>query len=81
MTEPSPYTFKQNNLHKLDIHIDRATNFDTWRTQCEAYLNFYGLANVRRCATKQLLDDMVIYDKDEANHKERQFLKWSQDRR
>lgn len=52
MSDPPPYTFRQNDLPKLDIHVNRGTDFDAWRTQWEAYRNLSGLANVD--ATKQV---------------------------
>ena len=52
MSDLPPYTFRQNDLPKLDIHMDRGTDFDAWRMQWEAYRNLSGLANVD--ATKQV---------------------------
>ena len=52
MTDPPSYRFRQNDLPKLDIHIDRGTDFDVWRAQWETYCSLSGLANVD--ATKQV---------------------------
>ena len=52
MTDPPPYTFRQNDLPKLNIPIDRGTDFDAWRAQREAYRSLSELANVD--ATKQV---------------------------
>ena len=55
MTDPPPYTFRQNDLPKLDIHIDRGTDFDAWRAQWEAYRSLSGLANVDAMKQVQVL--------------------------
>ena len=55
MTDPPPYTFRQNDLSKLDIHIDRGTDFDAWRAQWEAYRSLSGLANVDAMKQVQVL--------------------------
>ena len=51
MTEPA-YTFRQSDLPKLDLHIDRGTDFGAWQTQWESYCSLSGLG--REAATKQV---------------------------
>ena len=51
MTEPA-YIFRQSDLPKLDLHIDRGTDFGAWRTQWESYCSLSGLG--REAATKQV---------------------------
>ena len=55
MSDPPLYTFKQNDLPKLDIHVDRGTDFDTWNTQWEAYRNLSGLAKIDPAKQVQVL--------------------------
>ncbi len=38
-----PYTFRQGDLPKLDLQVDRGTDFKAWKTQWEAYLSLSGL--------------------------------------
>ena len=43
---PGPsYTFRLNDLPKLDLQIDRGTNFTTWRLQWRSYCSLSGLAS------------------------------------
>ena len=51
MTEPA-YTFRQSDLPKLDLHIDRWTDFGAWRTQWESYCSLSGLGG--EAAMKQV---------------------------
>ena len=37
------YVFRQGDLPKLDLQVDRGTDFKSWKTQWEAYLNLSGL--------------------------------------
>ena len=46
------YTFRQSDLPRLDLHIDRGTDFGAWRTQWESYCSLAGLG--REDATKQV---------------------------
>ena len=38
-----PYVFRQGDLPKLDLQVDRGTDFKAWKTQGEAYINLSGL--------------------------------------
>ena len=51
MAETS-YTFHQWDLPKLDLQIDRDTEFTAWRTQWNCYSSLSGLVN--EDATKQV---------------------------
>ena len=42
MGEPT-YTFCQSDLSKLDLQVDRGTDFSAWRTQWELYCSLSGL--------------------------------------
>ena len=37
------YVFRQGDLLKLDLQVDRGTDFKAWKTQWEAYINLSGL--------------------------------------
>ena len=37
------YVFRQGDLPKLDLQVDRGTDFKAWKTQWEAYINLSGL--------------------------------------
>ena len=39
----SSYVFRQGDLPKLDLQVDRGTNFKAWKTQRDAYLSLSGL--------------------------------------
>ena len=51
MTELA-YVFRQSDLPKLDLHIDRGTDFRAWQTQWESYCSLSGLG--KEAATKQV---------------------------
>ena len=51
MTEPT-YTFCQGDLPRLDLQIDRGTEFTTWQTQWDSYSSLSGLA--REDSAKQV---------------------------
>ena len=38
------YVFRSGDLPKLDLQVDRGTDFKAWKAQWEAYLNLSGLA-------------------------------------
>ena len=40
-----PYTFRQGDLPKLDLQIDRGSDFSTWKVQWDSYLSLSGLDN------------------------------------
>ena len=42
--EPA-YTFRLGDLPKLDLHVDRGTDFKAWKSQWSAYFNLSGLNN------------------------------------
>ena len=44
MTEPT-YTFRQSDLPKLDLNIDRGTDFTAWCTQWDSYCFLSGFVN------------------------------------
>ena len=47
-----PYTFRLSDLPKLDLQVDKGTDFTAWRTQWECYCNLSGLAE--QAAEKQV---------------------------
>jgi len=47
-----PYTFRLSDLPKLDLQVDRGTDFTTWRLQWDSYSNLSGL--IRQPADKQV---------------------------
>ena len=46
-----PYTFRQGDLPKLDLEVDKGSDFIAWTDQWEAYRTLYGLSDEE--ATKQ----------------------------
>ena len=38
-----PFVFRLSDLPKLDLQVDRGTDFEAWRTQWTAYINLSGL--------------------------------------
>ena len=46
------YTFRQGDLPKLDLQVDRGTDFQAWKTQWEAYLSLSALGD--QAQTKQV---------------------------
>ena len=61
MTEPT-YTFRQGDLPKLDLQIDRGTNFTAWRTQWEPYCSLSGLSG--EDSTKQAKALMLCFSRE-----------------
>ena len=51
MAEPA-YTFRQSDLPKLDLNLDRYTDFAAWRTHWDSYCFLSGL--VDEDSTKQV---------------------------
>ncbi len=39
-----PYTFRQGDLPKLDLQVDRGSDFKAWKTQWQAYYSLSGLS-------------------------------------
>ena len=50
--QATPYVFRLIDLPKLDLQIDRGTDFTTWRLQWDSYSNLSGLVN--QPAAKQM---------------------------
>ena len=46
------YAFRQGDLPKLDLQVDRGTDFKAWKSQWEAYLSLSGLDT--QAAVKQV---------------------------
>jgi len=46
------YTFRTGDLPRLDLQVDRGTDFKAWKTQWEAYLSLSGLGTQNQ--TKQV---------------------------
>ena len=46
------YTFRQGDLPKLDLQVDRGTDFKAWKSQWDAYLSLSGLD--KQSQTKQV---------------------------
>ena len=42
---PVTYVFCQGDLPKLDLQVDRGTDFAAWMTQWDAYISLSGLAD------------------------------------
>ena len=49
------YTFRQGDLPKLDLQVDRGTDFKAWKTQWEAYLSLSGLGSQDQAKQAQAL--------------------------
>lgn len=47
-----PYVFRQGDLPKLDLQVDRGTDFTVWKLQWDLYLSLSGLAG--ESAAKQV---------------------------
>ena len=46
------YAFRQGDLPKLDLQVDRGTDFKAWKSQWQAYLSLSGLGT--QAASKQV---------------------------
>ena len=44
ITTKMPYVFRQGNLPKLDIQVDRGSDFMAWTAQWESYMSLTGLS-------------------------------------
>ena len=44
MAEDTSYTFRLSDLPKLDLQVDKGTDFTAWRLQWKSYGNLSGLA-------------------------------------
>ena len=49
---PPTYTFRLGDLPKLDLQVDRGSDFKAWKAQWTAYFNLSRLN--RQAATKQV---------------------------
>ena len=49
------YTFRQGDLPKLDLQVDRGTDFKAWKMQWEAYLSLSGLGSQDQATQVQAL--------------------------
>jgi len=47
-----PYVFRLSDLPKLDLQIDRGTDFTAWRLQWDSYSNLSG--SINQPAAKQV---------------------------
>jgi len=56
------YTFRQGDLPKLDIQIDRGTDFIAWCTQWEVYGSLSGLD--QQVAAKQVKALMLCFSRE-----------------
>jgi len=56
------YTFRQSDLPKLDVQIDRGTDFTAWRMQWEVHGSLLGLD--QQVAAKQVKALMVCFSRE-----------------
>lgn len=49
------YTFRQGDLPKLDLQVDRSSDFKAWKKQWEAYLSLFGLGTQNQTMQVQVL--------------------------
>ena len=61
MTEPM-YTFCQSNLPKLDLNVDRGTDFAAWQAQWDSYCLLLGL--VEEDTAKQIKALMLCLSRE-----------------
>ena len=50
-----PYVFRQSDLPKLDIQVDRGADFEAWKTQWTSYCTLSGLAGEEAATKVQVL--------------------------
>ena len=50
-----PYVFRQTDLPKLDIQVDRGSDFEAWKTQWTSYSTLSGLSNASAETKVQVL--------------------------
>ena len=46
ITMKMPYFFRQGNLPKLDVQVDRGSDFTVWTAKWESYMSFSELSEV-----------------------------------
>ena len=49
------YVFRQGDLPKLDLQVNRGTDFKAWRSQWDAYLSLSGLESQDQAKQVQAL--------------------------
>ena len=49
------FVFRQGDLPKLDLQVDRGTDFKAWKTQWDAYCNLSGLKDQNQAMQVQAL--------------------------
>ena len=54
-----PYVFHQGDLPKLDLQVDRGTNFTAWKLQWDSYLSLTGPAG--ESAAKQVATTTYVH--------------------
>ena len=59
------YTFRQGDLPKLDLTVDRGTAFNTWKSQWQAYLSLSGLENQASSSTHTVLLSRDCHDREQ----------------
>ena len=57
-----PYVFRQGDLLKLDLQVDRGTDFTAWKLQWDSYLSLSGLAG--KSAAKQVQALTLCFSRD-----------------
>ena len=50
-----PYVFRQSDLPKLDIQVDRGADFEAWKAQWTSYCTLSGLAGEEAATKVQVL--------------------------
>ena len=59
---PETYTFRQGDLPKLDLQVDRGSNFAAWKLQWDSYQSLSGLAE--QDAAKQVQALTLCFSRD-----------------
>ena len=57
-----PYVFRQGDLLKLDLQLDRGTDFAAWKLQWDSYISLSGLAG--EDAQKQVQALMLCFSRE-----------------
>ena len=57
-----PFVFRQGDLPKLDLQVDRGTDFTAWKAQWDAYISLSGLAE--EDAQKQVQALMLCFSQE-----------------
>ena len=56
------YSFRQGDLPKLDLQVDRGSDFKAWKSQWEAYLSLSGLSTQSAAKQVQALTLCLSYE-------------------